>query len=133
MARKVRSPNTHPIVRSRLVPAGGQCFSLIGRASSHCFAETDRLISNELVHSRAALPVNEERFRHFIEGVRDYAMFLLDQQGRVMTWNIGAERIKGYSADEIIGRTFHAFYPAEAVARGWPNFSKASRGAPERA
>lgn len=77
---------------------------------------------NELVHSHHALRVSETRFRLFVEGVRDYAMFLLDTHGRVATWNVGAERIKGYTAGEIIGRSFHTFYPADAVARGWPDY-----------
>lgn len=77
---------------------------------------------NELVRSSAALRVSEEKFRRFVEGVRDYAMFLLDPHGRIITWNEGAARIKGYTADEIIGQIFHVFYPAEAVARGWPEY-----------
>ena len=51
-------------------------------------------------------------FRRLIESVREYAIFLLDRNGRVMTWNPGAERIKGYTADEIIGEHFGRFYPA---------------------
>ena len=45
---------------------------------------------------------------------------MLDPQGRVVTWNAGAERIKGYRADEIIGQHFSTFYPQEALDRGWP-------------
>ncbi len=67
------------------------------------------------------LRLSEERFRLMVEGVKDYAIFMLDPEGRVATWNAGAERIKGYSAEEIIGRHFSAFYPEEAVARGWPD------------
>jgi PAS domain S-box-containing protein len=66
------------------------------------------------------LRVSEERFRMMVEGVRDYAIFLLDPSGRVATWNAGAQRIKGYNADEIIGRHFSEFYPAEARERNWP-------------
>jgi PAS domain S-box-containing protein len=62
----------------------------------------------------------EERFRALIEGVGDYAIFMLDPEGIVTSWNAGAERIKGYTADEIVGRHFSLFYPAEALARGWP-------------
>jgi PAS domain S-box-containing protein len=62
----------------------------------------------------------EERFRALIEGVTDYAIFMLDPQGIVTSWNTGAERIKGYSADEIIGRHFSLFYPKEALDRDWP-------------
>ena len=59
-------------------------------------------------------------FDQFVSEVTDYAIFLLDPQGRVVTWNAGAERIKGYDAHEIIGRHLSAFYPPEAVERGWP-------------
>src|SRR5256885_14893499 len=54
---------------------------------------------------------NDALFRRLIESVREYAIFLLDPDGRVMTWNPGAERIKGYKADEIIGQHFGRFYP----------------------
>jgi PAS domain S-box-containing protein len=55
-----------------------------------------------------------------IEGAADYAIFMLDPGGRVVTWNAGAERIKGYRADEILGRHFGVFYTQEAIDRGWP-------------
>jgi PAS domain S-box-containing protein len=60
----------------------------------------------------------EERFRLLVESVRDYAIFILDPDGKVATWNIGAERIKGYKADEIVGKHFSIFYPPEDVAAG---------------
>lgn len=63
---------------------------------------------------------SEERFRMLVEGARDYAIYLLDPHGHVMTWNLGAERIKGYKADEIIGQHFSRFYPQEAIDRRWP-------------
>ncbi|MBY0231964.1 MAG: PAS domain S-box protein, partial [Gemmataceae bacterium] len=66
------------------------------------------------------LRLSEERFRLMVEGVRDYAIFMLDPRGHVATWNAGAERLKGYSPSEIIGRHFSAFYPQDAIARGWP-------------
>src|SRR3954469_14708725 len=59
-------------------------------------------------------------FRVFVESVRDYALIMLDPQGYIMSWNSGAEAIKGYTADEIIGKHFTAFYPPEAVASGLP-------------
>ena len=63
---------------------------------------------------------SEERFRLLVESVRDYAIFMLDPEGNVLTWNAGAERFKGYQADEIIGQHFSRFYPAEALSRGLP-------------
>jgi PAS domain S-box-containing protein len=67
-----------------------------------------------------SLQQSEERFRLLVEGVVDYAIFMLDANGRVATWNAGAERINGYKADEIIGRHFSTFYPQDAIESGWP-------------
>ncbi|MDF1504804.1 ATP-binding protein [Roseisolibacter sp. H3M3-2] len=58
--------------------------------------------------------------RLLVETVQDYAMFVLDPDGRVLTWNPGAARIKGYAADEIVGRHFSSFYPEEKVREGFP-------------
>ena len=66
------------------------------------------------------LRASEERFRLLVEGVADYAIFMLDPQGRVTTWNTGAERMKGYRADEVVGRHFRVFYPPEAQAAHHP-------------
>ncbi len=63
---------------------------------------------------------SEERFRLLVDGVTDYAIFLLDAGGHVTTWNQGAERIKGYTASEIVGTHFARFYPEEAVRAGAP-------------
>ncbi len=61
-----------------------------------------------------------EQFRLLVASVRDYAIFMLDPEGRVVTWNLGAERIKGYAAHEIVGRHFSTFYPPEDIAAGKP-------------
>jgi len=63
---------------------------------------------------------SEERFRLMVEGVKDYAIFMLDPGGCVTTWNDGAERIVGYTEEEILGRHFSSFYPDEDVERGHP-------------
>ena len=63
---------------------------------------------------------SEERFRLLVEGVTDYAIFMLDVNGAVATWNSGAARIKGYQANEIVGQHFRKFYPPDAVDSGWP-------------
>ena len=70
----------------------------------------------------AIAPVREssESFRLLVERVQDYAIFKLDGAGRVSTWNAGAEHIKGYRAEEIVGRHFSVFYPPEAVDAGKP-------------
>jgi PAS domain S-box-containing protein len=59
-------------------------------------------------------------YQRMIEQARDYALFILDPSGRIMTWNIGAERLKGYAPEEIIGRHFSIFYTRDAVDSGWP-------------
>ena len=70
--------------------------------------------------TETALRRSEERFRLLVEGARDYAIFMLDREGKVATWNIGAQRIKGYSSEEIVGQHFSRFYPQEMVERGKP-------------
>ncbi len=67
-----------------------------------------------------SLRKSEERFRLLVEGVQDYAIFMLDPDGRVVTWNDGAERIKGYRAEEILGRQFSRFYEKGDIALGKP-------------
>jgi PAS domain S-box-containing protein len=65
-------------------------------------------------------PDTSEHFRLLVESIRDYAIFTLDPEGRVTSWNAGAERYKRYRADEIIGRHFSVFYPPEDIASGKP-------------
>ncbi len=61
-------------------------------------------------------------YQLLVESVRDYAIFALDPTGHIMSWNAGAERLKGYRADEIIGRHFRTFYPPEKVAERFPEY-----------
>ena len=63
---------------------------------------------------------SEETFRLLVEGIQDYAIFMLDQDGKIVSWNKGAERIEGYAADELIGQHISCFYPADAIARHRP-------------
>jgi PAS domain S-box-containing protein len=74
------------------------------------------------IHKQAqeALRRSEERFRLIVEGAVDYAIFMLDPNGLIVSWNAGAQRIKGYQAAEIIGRHFRLFYPREVAERGYP-------------
>lgn len=74
----------------------------------------------ERKQTETALRRSEERFRLLVEGARDCAIFMLDPEGKVATWNVGAQRIKGYTAEEIVGRHFSKFYPQEMVERGKP-------------
>jgi len=70
----------------------------------------------------AEIRQNEERFRLFVEAVGDYAIFVLDAEGNICSWNKGAERLKGYAASEILGKHFSTFYPQEDVESGKPQW-----------
>lgn len=67
-----------------------------------------------------ALKHSEERFRSLVEQVLDYGIFMMDDKGRIISWNEGARRIKGYEANEIIGKYFTIFYPEEEIVKGKP-------------
>jgi PAS domain S-box-containing protein len=68
----------------------------------------------------AELRRSEERFRLLVDGVKDYAIFMLDPEGRVATWNEGAERIEGYEEEDVLGRHFSIFYPEADRLHGKP-------------
>jgi PAS domain S-box-containing protein len=76
------------------------------------FAQITRDLS-ERKSAEADLLRSEEQFRRLVQGVTDYAIYMLDPQGRVSSWNVGAQRIKGYAPDEIIGEHFSRFYTDE--------------------
>jgi PAS domain S-box-containing protein len=84
------------------------------------FAKVTRDLTQRRAHEEE-LRRSEERFRLLLEGVAEYAIFMLDPNGKVATWNTGAARIKGYTADEIIGQHFSVFYPQDAKDSGWPD------------
>jgi PAS domain S-box-containing protein len=67
-----------------------------------------------------ALRDSEAKYRRLLDGVQDHAIFMLDPQGLIVSWNAGAERIKGYTADQIIGRSFACLFPREEIIRGRP-------------
>jgi PAS domain S-box-containing protein len=80
-------------------------------------------VTRDMTERRQAqqeLIASEQRFRRLVESVVDYAIFQLDPNGIISTWNTGAARIKGYAADEIIGRHFRSFYTPEDVQAGVP-------------
>ena len=77
--------------------------------------QMERTLADERARRHAA-----EEFKILVDGVRDYAIFMLDGNGRVTTWNSGAERLKGYKGDEIIGKDFSIFYTEEARQAGHP-------------
>ncbi len=90
------------------------------------FAKVTRDLSEKkkaelaLTHSTKALERSEETFDLIVGSIKDYAILILSPEGQIMTWNEGAQRIKGYQADEIIGRHFSTFYTEEAVQANHP-------------
>ena len=83
------------------------------------FAKVTRDLS-ERREQEERLQQSEERFRLLLEGIEDYAIYMLDAEGRVTSWNTGAERITGYTAEEIIGQSFERFFTSEDIASGRP-------------
>jgi len=80
-------------------------------------------VTRDLTERRTAehlLRQSEERLRLLIEGVKDYAIYMLDPKGAILSWNAGAQRIKGYAAGEVLGRHFSMFYPEELRYSGHP-------------
>jgi PAS domain S-box-containing protein len=95
------------------------CFGSARRAATPIFVMTlrDRV---ELDRAREDLRLSEERFRLLVDGVRDYAIFMLDAHARVSSWNQGATRIKGWDTAEILGQPYEVFFSAEDRAAGVP-------------
>lgn len=89
------------------------------RGELHGFLQVMRDLT-EQHEARAILRQSEDRFRRLVEGVQEYAIFMLDPKGNVATWNRGAQRMKGYRAEEIIGKHFSCFYTPEALAERQP-------------
>lgn len=83
------------------------------------FLKITRDLTERHLHTEE-LRRSEEHFRLLVEAVSDYAIFMLSPQGEVQSWNTGARNIKGYTADEIIGRHFSVFYPEDKRSAGWP-------------
>jgi PAS domain S-box-containing protein len=86
--------------------------------SAVVFGQSDTSVTSG--EGKIALRRSEERFRLLVDAIQDYAIFTLDAQGHVSSWNTGAERIKGYGVSEIIGKHFSVFYPEEEVLSGKP-------------
>src|SRR5256885_452862 len=83
------------------------------------FAKVTRDVTERHEMERA-LRETEQRFHLIVEGAKDYALLMLDPEGRVVSWNAGAERLKGYRSEEIVGQHFSRFYPPEDVRAGKP-------------
>ena len=89
------------------------------------FAKITRDVSDKKA-ADAALFESEQQFRRLVQGVRDYAIYMLDPAGQVTNWNAGAQAIKGYEAEEIVGQHFSTFYTPEDRASGEPARSLAT-------
>ena len=102
---------------------GGLIFFVIVSGAGASLALSFRRHSQRSAIEKAQedLRSSDERLRRLVWGVKDYAILMLDTEGRIITWNEGAERIKGYRAEEIIGRHFSTFYPKEIAVRGIPD------------
>ncbi|HEX2763286.1 MAG TPA: PAS domain S-box protein [Allosphingosinicella sp.] len=110
---RVRKDGTRFWVNAVLDPIRDAEGRLIG------FAKITR-DNSEKRAAEVALRESELRFRRLVQGVKDYALYMLDPEGRVSNWNTGAEAIKGYSAEEIVGQHFSRFYTEEDRANGEP-------------
>jgi PAS domain S-box-containing protein len=105
---------------SDLVPSQNNLTSSSEEASLRSLAQLQ--LKAQMLEKELALRRSEQRFQLFVEAVRDYAIFMLDPEGHVASWNRGAERIKGYKASEIIGSHFSRFYPEEDLRAGKPQW-----------
>lgn len=90
------------------------------RRAEKALQELATQLESRVLARTEELQRSEERFRLLVQQVRDYAIFALDPDGRVSSWNAGAQHIKGYRAEEIIGQHFSVFYPREALAAHIP-------------
>jgi PAS domain S-box-containing protein len=108
------------------VPAEDAGLSDASAGNSHpaaSFAACIRDAPESHVAARGAADLRrstEESYRLLVEAVQDYAILLLDTEGRIASWNEGAQRIKGWTGEEVLGRSFEVFYPPEVVASGFP-------------
>lgn len=79
-------------------------------------------LEEQLYRANAELKDSEERMRLLLDSVKDYAILMLNPAGEIISWNVGAERIKGYKAQEVLGKHFSIFYARDAVANGFPQY-----------
>ncbi len=89
------------------------CYLLWKRVAENGFRTSPNI-------SKSTLADSASHFGEIVSSLRDYAVFLLDRNGNIVTWNAGAEQIKGYRAEEIIGQHFSRFYTADSLSRIGP-------------
>ena len=111
--------DTAMIKRAKETEPHGYLLKPINTVELHTAVEI-ALHKHRLEQARAAVNESNELFHTMIEAVKDYAIFMLEVDGRVASWNIGAERLKGYSREEIVGQHFSKFYTADAIAAHKP-------------
>src|SRR5437763_5004075 len=109
-------------LRENLAQCCPQAGMIVGHDKFDAMQTTGLQPEQEIAPARPALAVgvSEERFRLLVQGVADYAIFMLDPNGFVTNWNAGAARIKGYTAEEIVGHHFSRFYPEQDQQRRLP-------------
>jgi PAS domain S-box-containing protein len=101
-----------------ILPIGSRTLVLSDQERMRTIAALQQRL--EVLECESHIRETERRFRMLVEAVQDYAIFTLDADGHVNSWNVGAERLKGYKANEILGRHFSTFYPPEDIADGKP-------------
>jgi PAS domain S-box-containing protein len=105
------------VKRAKIALIAGTILALIIVGAAGWSTQRD---SSKRRQAEGAVRDGEERYRMLLDGIHDYAIFMLDPQGLILTWNAGAERVKGYTAAEIMGQNFSLFFSAEDIQRGRP-------------
>ncbi len=109
------------MIAARLDNPEGQALGLLGMMRDIVYSLRHSITSHQ--QTELALKASEERLSLLIDGVKDYAIYLLDCEGNIISWNAGAERLKGYSAQEIIGQNYCRFFTPEDIKQGKPEQS----------
>jgi CHASE3 domain sensor protein len=108
---------TRQLDHTKIVLALG---SLVGLLTALAAGWSVRYENIKQGHIDETLRDSEEKYRMLVDGVRDYAIFMLDLRGRIISWSAGAEKVKGYKAEEILGRNFSCFFPPEEIKQERP-------------
>jgi len=88
--------------------------------SPHDSASVERTPLSAPARGTSSQGISDEQYRLIVQSIKDYAVFMLSPEGRILSWNEGARLIKGYTTPEVLGRSFEIFYPQEAVNDGFP-------------